>query len=272
MFLLIKQRIFVNISIVAILIKEKSSFELRESEYLVYHENFYPEILMIEQGKGYIGIDGENHKVVAPCVLLIHSNQRYDLFARSPMIANSIVFQTELREDCPLAVLKVAKEKRKLLLSGDEQIVISTIEGVINDHMIALQKAEEGYSNETIVFRVKEYLKDNYKGKVDFKILAGTFGYSYDRFRHIFRETAGTTLNKYLLDYRFEESKKLLIESDFYVKQIAAVTGFNSSVYFNNFFKGRYHVTPHCYRRALRDNEGVQKIYMLPEVENGEEN
>lgn len=256
----------------AILIKEISTISLRESEYLVYHENFYPELLMIEKGKGYIGIDGENHKVVAPTLLLISSNQRYDLFARGELSARSIVFQSDINEELPISHLKVSKEKMRVLLSDDENQLVKVIAQIADDFEVSKRQADEGYSNETIVSRVKEYLKDNYQGRVDFMTLAGTFGYSYDRFRHIFKETTGTTLNKYLLDYRFEESKKLLIESDFYVKQIAKVTGFNSAVYFNNFFKGRYHITPHSYRQSLRANEGRQKIWMPQLSENEPEN
>ena len=256
----------------AILIKEISSITLNKSEYLVYRENFYPEMLVINHGKGYIGIDGENHKVVAPSVILINSNQRYDLFARMPMEIRSIMFHPDEQELLPLSLLHINKGKRTILLEGDEDSITTCLETIMREHAAARHDEARGYSNETIVSRVKEYLKDNYKEKIDLKTLAGNFGYSYDRFRHIFKETTGTTLNKYLLDYRFEESKKLLIESDFYVKQIAQMTGFNSAIYFNNFFKERYGITPHCYRDILRTSEEQNTLHLLPRNDLSPEN
>ncbi|MFA5235759.1 MAG: AraC family transcriptional regulator [Bacilli bacterium] len=221
-------------------------------------------MLIVNRGKGYIGIDGENHKVVAPSAIFINSNQRYDLFARMPMEICSIMFHSDELEPFSFSLIDIQNEKRTILLKGDEDDVAACLDTIMAEHAKARREEAQGYSNETIVSRVKGYLKDNYKEKIDLRTLAGTFGYSYDRFRHIFKESTGTTLNKYLLDYRFEESKKLLIESDFYVKQIAQVTGFNSPVYFNNFFKGRYGITPHCYRDILRSNEEQNTIPLLP--------
>ena len=93
-------------------------------------------------------------------------------------------------------------------------------------------------------------------------MLASVYGYSYDRFRHIFVEETGVGLNQYLVNCRLYAAKHLLISTNLPVNQIAVQTGFKSNVYFNNFFTKKMNISPKKFRnqREKQIDVGVFKI------------
>ena len=95
-----------------------------------------------------------------------------------------------------------------------------------------------------MVKRIKSYIKENYKQDIDFKAIASSYGYSYDRFRHIFVTETGVSLNQYLLNCRLYAAKQMLINTNLSVKEIANECGFKSDVYFNIFFTKRMDISP----------------------------
>ena len=42
--------------------------------------------------------------------------------------------------------------------------------------------------------RTKAFIKENYQQNIDFELLAKTYGYSYSRFRHIFKNENNISL------------------------------------------------------------------------------
>lgn len=85
--------------------------------------------------------------------------------------------------------------------------------------------------------------------ETDAVILPQKVGYSYHRYRHIFKEKVGVSPHQYLIVQRIEAAKLLLKRSHATVTQIAYRCGFTSSSYFCQCFKKRVGVTPKEYRR-----------------------
>lgn len=95
---------------------------------------------------------------------------------------------------------------------------------------------------------VKSYIRKHFAVKIDFSILAESFGYSYDRFRHIFYEYTGMTLYAFQQGLRFNYAKQQLAVSDMKIAEIAAKTGLGSSVRFCEWFGKMAGVSPLKYR------------------------
>ncbi len=97
--------------------------------------------------------------------------------------------------------------------------------------------------------QILNYIDTNFHNNIDFKALAQRHNYSFDRFRHIFREHFGVSVYAYLTNQRINLAKRLLKSSNFSIAHIAYDCGFNSSSQFTNIFKKHTGLTPKEYRK-----------------------
>ena len=117
------------------------------------------------------------------------------------------------------------------------------------------RKKKNGKKNESeiksIIEQAKRFLKENYSQDIDYRLLCNSFGYSYDRFRHIFTKETGNSLAQYLLTIRFTKAKTLLETTTKFVKEIALECGFSSDSHFVNFFTKKMGMSPIKYREIV---------------------
>lgn len=109
-----------------------------------------------------------------------------------------------------------------------------------------------------IVKLTKKEISRHAANEINFEQLAMNFGYSYDRFRHIFKQESKTSLKNYQLECRLTLAKKLLVEREITIQQVALRCGFNSLVRFTTFFTERMKMTPSEYRKA-----GLNKVDVI---------
>lgn len=101
--------------------------------------------------------------------------------------------------------------------------------------------------------RVVQYIDENFQRPVDLRALAEKIGYSYDRFRHIFKEHTGLAPGEYLAEKRLELAKLLLeIDPSVSLTTVADECGFGSLSQFSNAFRAREGQSPTAYRRRQR--------------------
>ncbi|MBL7077343.1 MAG: helix-turn-helix transcriptional regulator [Kiritimatiellae bacterium] len=79
--------------------------------------------------------------------------------------------------------------------------------------------------------------------------LAAELGLSASRLRAVFKETAGVSLGRYILNYRLNRAMALLRTSDLPIAEIAEEAGFGSPQAFSRIFKQKIGQTPRTYRR-----------------------
>jgi len=81
--------------------------------------------------------------------------------------------------------------------------------------------------------------------------LARNAGMSVSGYTKKFRETTGLSPLDYCIDLRIERARKLLIETDASISEIAFRTGFCDSNYLIKLFRRRHGITPARYRRLI---------------------
>ncbi len=133
-------------------------------------------------------------------------------------------------------------EFRTLLIESCLTELIITAARLQNEHSIS-EKAVDWTS-------LLNEIDENSHTDVDFRAMALRYYYSYDRFRHIFREKFGVSPYGYLLRRRIEHAEFLLTSTDISVIDIAYACGFKSSSQFSNIFRKHIGTTPSEYRRA----------------------
>ena len=251
-------------------------YEHPRNDYVLSHNHICTEMVYYECGEGEIGINGEIKPYKGPCLAITPPLAIHDETAKEFSKVYITLFDTG---DTP-----IVHHPRLIQLSKEDAEVISKLYG----EMLEEQKKQQPYSEEIIasifsrilfmalrlakpkkskgasvvVEQVKNYLCENYAVSIDLHYLASSYGYSYDRLRHVFQESEGVSLNQYLLNQRFEAAKRMLQSSDEKIKTIGERVGFSSNVYFTNFFNKRAGVTPMEFRRSIRESKayGVASI------------
>ena len=97
---------------------------------------------------------------------------------------------------------------------------------------------------------VKTYLEQYYGQKINFRELSALTGYSYDYFRHIFKQRYGTSPQEYLIDVRLEQAKSMLVNTRLSCTQVSNSCGFSNSGQMSVMIKRKYGKTPLELRKA----------------------
>jgi AraC family transcriptional regulator, arabinose operon regulatory protein len=79
--------------------------------------------------------------------------------------------------------------------------------------------------------------------------LAALVNLSASRFRHLFKEQTGVSINQHLRERRLERAEILLRTTFLSIKEVAMETGLSSTSHFFRYFKQKYGVTPRAYRK-----------------------
>lgn len=88
-----------------------------------------------------------------------------------------------------------------------------------------------------------------YYSPLTLESVAAVAGLSPNYFSHLFRETVGVTFREHLNRIRVEESKRLLLGTDYSLTDIAVAMGFTDQSYFCKVFKKITGVTPGTFRK-----------------------
>ena len=98
---------------------------------------------------------------------------------------------------------------------------------------------------------VLDYLHQNFRKKITLDEIGRITFFSPVYCDAVFKQDTGFTITDYILKLRIEESKKLLLEDNADMRQIAESVGFSSSNYFSRVFKKRVGCSPSVYRRNM---------------------
>ena len=96
-----------------------------------------------------------------------------------------------------------------------------------------------------------DYIQKHYSEKISLEDIAACVYLSTSECCRFFKRNMNCTLFQYLIDYRLEQSMKLLRFTDRSVGQIAYDTGFSSSSYYIEKFREKTGQTPRAWRAHL---------------------
>lgn len=102
------------------------------------------------------------------------------------------------------------------------------------------------------------YLQENYREDLTSDQIAAEFNYHSYHINRIMRSATGTTVHKYLINYRIAVSKNLLCNTDMSIEEISTEVGFLNTPYFSNSFKRVVGCSPTAYRLAHLENINIR--------------
>lgn len=185
---------------------------------------------------------------------LIYEARALKYFRRSGLAAAS---RPAWPIDSLPAVLAQVKELRALTNSLQPELLADRVDRVCE--RLILESLLPHSSGETIhdpaIRAIVERLRSEPAAPYDFELLAAQHGMSISTLRRRWFEELDEPPGRYLLNLRIQQSRRLLVETDLQVGEIAAETGFDDPLYFSRRFKIEVGMTALEYRNRFRLEE-----------------
>lgn len=256
-------------------------YEHHRNDYVTEHSHNCYECVFYMDGSGIITARGDVYEYDGATMTVTAPHVKHDEKTGASSHLFILLFEAEGLESVPtFSALPLSPETARYFctlfrkMQGEEKekkpFYQETIDAYFSLALCTFLR--ESSANEKkrapdqeLVRRVKNYIKENYNQAIDFTQIASSFGYSYDRLRHIFTRETGTSIHQYLLNCKLYAAKQLLLTTGLPVKDVAARCGFGSSVHFNNFFKQRMHISPRQFRDSQKNTVDVGVFHIQGE-------
>lgn len=250
------------------------AYRHKQTDYVVPHAHEYTEIIYYVKGKGLTNVYGDTPYNFCYCedsLIIVPPQMKHDEYSATD--TEIVCNQVDVKGECfsqPQFIKKTAKNselfdriKNRMteinqlysrLKKGKDRKAEERLIDILGHleidvyRLVELSDKKGRFYYADTVNAVKTYIRKYFHSKIDFSILANDFGYSYDRFRHIFREYTGMTLYAYLQGLRLNDAKRLLAVTNMKIGEIALKTGFSGSVRFCEWFNKMVGVSPLKYR------------------------
>ncbi|MBT8260295.1 MAG: AraC family transcriptional regulator [Flavobacteriaceae bacterium] len=99
--------------------------------------------------------------------------------------------------------------------------------------------------------KAKQIIIDNISEPPSLQELAGTIGLSLSKLKEGFKVIYGESVFNFLLDYKLEYARKMLLSKKYNVSEISLRVGYSTSSHFIAAFKKKYGTTPKQYIMSL---------------------
>jgi len=115
-------------------------------------------------------------------------------------------------------------------------------------HEEQISKATEQFTGKELISHVLKRIQTAYMEDLALTIIADETGYNPSYLSRLFKIETGVSFVKFLNEVRLREARKLLIQSNTRISEIAINTGFWDEKYFSRFFKRETGMSPTEYR------------------------
>ncbi len=225
----------------------------------------------IEEGVGYLEINGQRYKLGAGDAYIIHPGDHCTYYAdkkdpykklwinfRSPMFFDVLErYEVEDRVfrgvDLSEFFDKIFATEELSRFNDDLYIPISRILFDAVFYLAQLRQREKRTHELDLALLVKDTLDHSTLTPISLDDIAKQFFRSKNDIIRQFKSAHGITPYAYLISQRIQLAKNLLVSTKMSVKEIAKHLCFSSEYYFSNYFKQYVGVSPRGYRNERTD-------------------
>lgn len=104
-----------------------------------------------------------------------------------------------------------------------------------------------------ILNKIFLFVEENFKNEINLEKLSSSINFSPYYLSRYFKKNTGISFNKYVVLYRLEKSKELLMSTDMPIIDIALSSGFKSVQTFNRVFKQNLKCSPSLFKKTIND-------------------
>lgn len=198
----------------------------------------------------------EHAHLFHPILLGGYFNSTFYTKYLNPVLKNRSVEVLVIRESNPTGkkFITLLHQLTELADQPDKEFEIRNLLSQAWLTLIAEIKFQEQHQQLTVSPRERSknilaYLHKHYAEKVTINDIATAVNVSPKECIRSFKKSIHQTPIEYLLNYRIEQAKKLLRQSEFSITDVALQAGFSTSAYFSKIFKERVGQIPREYRQ-----------------------
>ncbi len=219
----------------------------------------YYDLTMVLEGSMEYRINYKKVTLRPNDLILMPPGTRRERFLTSGRVTYvSFNFLTDDPIDLPLTIEgAVGKEIRMMVYACNEinrdhgeyarYAFIDLLSAIINAIHSFVTRSKTG----ELTRKILTYIQENYYRPLSLLSIAKEMAYSVVYCDQLFRKDVGTSIVRYLIDYRIARAKEFLIENVLSLKEIAEKTGFGESNYFARQFRKRTGLSPMGFRKQF---------------------
>ena len=155
----------------------------------------------------------------------------------------SIIIHTYGLADLPIP------NNAAIISTIEEKYYLYEILQFFNMQFEMYMNAIDSPSRESVMDAILNYIDHNYQENLKLGSIAELFGYNSSYLGKVFNKTTGKSFNSYIDEVRVENARKLLLEHDYKVYEIAQRVGYTNVDYFHKKFKKYTGMSPAEYRK-----------------------
>lgn len=180
---------------------------------------------------------------------ILSVNQRQRLYL-SDIVAHAEAY---FHQKSPLEIAKdgsmtkqdnAAPLHLQFIQNSIELLLLSLYSSRSTDIRIRINSYTQHLKRKKLSTDIKAYLEDNLDKPVHLSELATRFSYSPSTIKTVFKEETGESIIAYYNRLRFDTAKKLLLEKNDSISDIAYSLGFHTPSHFSSFFKKMGGISP----------------------------
>ncbi|HEY5561548.1 MAG TPA: AraC family transcriptional regulator [Clostridiaceae bacterium] len=224
-----------------------------------FHKHKCYELVYYMAGSGKTNIGGKPYSYEQNSFAIIEPNSLHDeertketevLFIGFQCIECPIVLKNGIYKDYPSHdILKILLLLKTELLGKNPYYKIK-LKSLLMDLFVSLGRLSSSSENQELdLSHIERFISENYTFDINYQTLAELSDYSYDRFRHIFKEVYGLSPHQYLIQVRLKSAHRMLLETSYSITRISEENCFASQSQFCSLFKKAYGCTPGKLRR-----------------------
>lgn len=235
-------------------------------------------LLVLLKGRGRLVLDKGEYKMEKGRGFLIDCREYHELYSDpdDPMVFCFLHFNGLQSRDYTRALLR---ENGPLFRCGDDDRVLGNmrriilalkrseaglpilcsglIHEILTDLMLAARLSpKEGGDNPEFVRRALMYIEEHYFEELSLEDLAREAAVSKYHFTRLFKRHCGQSAYDYLLSFRLNRGKEMLLNTEETVGAIAESCGFGTPSHFSRSFRNREGLAPQEYRGIYRSLRG----------------
>lgn len=238
-------------------------YDRKAQTTVMEHCHSYYELVYYCEGNGLTGINGEkiayhtgryavykprcmhdesHNSAVKVCCLGFHLGSEPEF-----TIENGVYTDKDRKIWSKIKAIQEELDKKEAYYHVASNLELN---GILLLHQRQLHQGEYHFNP---MHYVCQYIEENAAQEISLPSLAAMAGYSCDRFRHLFREVTGIPPKKYIQMKRIELAKKLLLNSQKSISEVAGLCGLPSESQFSSVFKKYAGISPGRFRKGGGD-------------------
>ncbi|PLS03165.1 AraC family transcriptional regulator [Neobacillus cucumis] len=236
------------------------------------HKHECTEIMFIQEGNANVVLNGQSLTMNRGDLLLINSNLEHETVPcvdsslkgfsltfsglhLSPLPVGFIIPSDEMPilnvQNQHITIQKYIEDIHEEYKNNDpgSQEIISSLLKTLIIKILRISCSANSSQNVSISDKVKKYISENYNRDISLNELANIVFVNPYHLAHTFKDETGISPIQYLITYRIDIAKTLLLTTNSPIVEIASKVGYPNANYFNLLFKKYTGYSPGKFRK-----------------------